>query len=183
MTLGSRHMFALAVVLIVSCTFALGQEPENSVVFRDEDQTGAACIVWDYVDYIEDTNFPFFVCVDDDSESRVSLDIRSENGWVLVLELTSDELTFGDFRLRSLDDDMQTRIEYRFSGGDSRDVMGFVLDRLAIVDIDEGLLNDLEASDWIAFRVNSGITHRVRLPDAREATAEFRERLEANSTL
>ena len=112
----------------------------------------------------------------------MSLDIRSENGWVLVFELTSEELTFGEFGLTSLDDDMQTKVEYRFSAGGGHDVMGFVLNRLAIVDIDESILIDMEASDWVAFRVNGGISRRIRLHAAREAIAEFRQRLTSDTT-
>ena len=168
---------------ILSCwTVVFGQEAENSAVFTDEGQSGAACFVWDYVNYIEDTRSPFFICVDGDSESRMSLDTRSENGWVLVFELTSDELTFGNFGLGSFDGDMQTKVEYRLSAGDAHDVMGFAFNRLAIVDTEDSVLYDLEASDWIAFRVNNGITRRVRLPGARDAIAEFRDRLASENT-
>lgn len=173
---------ALVAGLLASSTLVFGQEPENSVVFRDEDQPAAACFVWDYVDYIEDTRSPFFICVDANSHSRMSIEIRSEDGWALVFELTSDKLTFGQFGISSLDDDSQPKVEYGYSAGDSHEAMGFVWDRIAVVDIDESVLDDMEASEWIAFRVNNGVTRRVRLPDAREAVAEFRGRLALSTT-
>ena len=61
MTPMSRLKFVVTGGLVASCTVAFGQEPENSVVFRYEDQSAAACFVWDYVDWIEDTRSPFFI--------------------------------------------------------------------------------------------------------------------------
>lgn len=60
--------------------------------------------------------------------------------------------------------------------------MGSTCNKLAILDIDQSVLYDLEASDWIGFRVNFGIISLVRLPSALDAIAEFRDILESDTT-
>lgn len=60
--------------------------------------------------------------------------------------------------------------------------MGSTWNRLAILDIDQSVIYDLEASDWIGFRVNIGITRLARLPSTLDAIAELRNLLESDTT-